>query len=102
MTIGHGSTVSVRCELSTNANPIEMSCHKGVLTPPSIPCESGLRKSREELEHATPTSPPVSHNKVEHNELDSHNHHDNNTDEHGEEFKMCGYPSLTDGALVYK
>lgn len=79
-----------------------MSCHKGVLTPPSIPCESGLRKSREELEHATPTTPPATHNKVEHNELDSHNHHDNNTDEHGEEYKMCGYPSLTDGALVYK
>ncbi|XP_062121270.1 uncharacterized protein LOC133835281 isoform X2 [Drosophila sulfurigaster albostrigata] len=103
LTIGHGSTVSVRCELSTNANPIEMSCHKGVLTPPSIPCESGLRKSREELEHATPT--PTTHSKIEHNELDDHNHHnnhhDNNTDEHSDE-KMCGHPSLTDNAMVYK
>ncbi|TDG44207.1 hypothetical protein AWZ03_009381 [Drosophila navojoa] len=99
LTIGHGSTVSVRCELSTNANPIEMSCHKGVLTPPSVHCETGLRKSREELEHVTPT--PTTHSKIEHNELDN-DHHDNNTDEHGEELKMCGHPSLTDGALVYK
>ncbi|BFF94306.1 uncharacterized protein DMAD_11983 [Drosophila madeirensis] len=100
LTIGHGSTVSVRCELSTNANPIEMSCHKGVLTPPSIPCESGMRRSREELEHATPTPHP----KVEHNELDNeHDHHDNNTDEHDhDDLKMCGPPMLTDGALVYK
>ncbi|KMY91033.1 uncharacterized protein LOC6732828 isoform X2 [Drosophila simulans] len=98
LTIGHGSSVSVRCELSTNANPIEMSCHKGILTPPSIPCESGLRKSREELEHATPTPHP----KVEHNELDNdHDHHDNGTDEH-DDMKMCGPPMLTDGALVYK
>lgn len=100
LTIGHGSTVSVRCELSTNANPIEMSCLKGVLTPPSIPCESGLRKSREELEHATPTS--TAHTKIEH-ELDELQHlHDNNTEDHGDELKMCGHPSLTDGALVYK
>ncbi|XP_001357308.2 uncharacterized protein Hasp isoform X1 [Drosophila pseudoobscura] len=100
LTIGHGSTVNVRCELSTNANPIEMSCHKGVLTPPSIPCESGMRRSREELEHATPTPHP----KVEHNELDNdHDHHDNNTDEHDhDDLKMCGPPMLTDGALVYK
>ncbi|EDW76217.2 uncharacterized protein Dwil_GK14777, isoform C [Drosophila willistoni] len=99
LTIGHGSTVSVRCELSTNANPIEMSCHKGVLTPPSIPCESGLRKSREELEHVTPTTP---HSKIEHNELDNdHDHHNNDTDDH-DDLKMCGPPSLTDGALVYK
>uniref|UniRef100_A0A6P4EHA5 LOW QUALITY PROTEIN: uncharacterized protein LOC108042246 n=1 Tax=Drosophila rhopaloa TaxID=1041015 RepID=A0A6P4EHA5_DRORH len=98
LTIGHGSSVSVRCELSTNANPIEMSCRKGVLTPPSIPCESGLRKSREELEHATPTPHP----KVEHNELDNdHDHLDNGTDEH-DDMKMCGPPMLTDGALVYK
>jgi len=56
-----------------------MSCHKGILTPPSIPCESGLRKSRQELEHATPTPHP----KMEHNELDNdHDHHDNSTDEH--------------------
>ncbi|XP_017154912.1 uncharacterized protein LOC108163900 isoform X2 [Drosophila miranda] len=100
LTIGHGSTVNVRCELSTNANPIEMSCHKGVLTPPSIPCESGMRRSREELEHATPTPHP----KEEHNELDNdHDHHDNNTDEHDhDDLKMCGPPMLTDGALVYK
>ncbi|XP_052851585.1 uncharacterized protein LOC128261770 isoform X2 [Drosophila gunungcola] len=101
LTIGHGSSVSVRCELSTNANPIEMSCHKGVLTPPSVPCESGLRKSREELEHATPTPHPKV---VEHNELDNehdHDHHDNSTDEH-DDMKMCGPPMLTDGALVYK
>jgi len=98
LTIGHGSSVSVRCELSTNANPIEMSCHKGILTPPSIPCESGLRKSRQELEHATPTPHP----KMEHNELDNdHDHHDNSTDEH-DDMKMCGPPMLTDGALVYK
>ncbi|KAM8716457.1 hypothetical protein ACLKA7_003348 [Drosophila subpalustris] len=101
LTIGHGSTVNVRCELSTNANPIEMSCHKGLLTPPSIPCESGLRKSRQELEHATTT--PTTHSKMDHNELDeNHNHHDNNTDEHPDDEKMCGHPSLTDGALVYK
>lgn len=78
-----------------------MSCHKGVLTPPSIPCESGLRKSREELEHVTNAPAPTTHSKVEHNELDN-DHHDNNTDEHGEDLKMCGHPSLTDGALVYK
>ncbi|XP_022230588.2 uncharacterized protein LOC111079639 isoform X1 [Drosophila obscura] len=100
LTIGHGGTVSVRCELSTNANPIEMSCHKGVLTPPSIPCESGMRRSREELEHATPTP---AHPKLEHNELDNdHDHHDNNTDHDDDDLKMCGPPMLTDGALVYK
>ncbi|EDV98774.1 uncharacterized protein LOC6566632 isoform X2 [Drosophila grimshawi] len=105
LTIGHGSTVNVRCELSTNANPIEMSCHKGNLTPPSIPCESGLRKSRQELEHATPTPTPTTsvRSRLEHNELDEHHqHHDNGTDEHGDDLKMCGHPSLTDGALVYK
>lgn len=79
-----------------------MSCHKGVLTPPSIHCESGLRKSREEVEHATPA--PTTHTKVEsHNDLenDHDHHHDNGTDDH-DDLKMCGQPSLTDGALVYK
>ncbi|XP_017849130.1 uncharacterized protein LOC108604254 isoform X1 [Drosophila busckii] len=101
LTIGHGSSVHVRCELSTNANPIEMSCHKGVLTPPNVHCETGLRKSREELEHATPTPAKLEHNKQEHNELDENHHDGNNTDEH-EDHAMCGHPSLTDGALVYK
>ncbi|XP_030377373.1 sushi, von Willebrand factor type A, EGF and pentraxin domain-containing protein 1 isoform X2 [Scaptodrosophila lebanonensis] len=104
LTIGHGSTVSVRCELSTNSNPVEMACHKGVLTPSTIHCESGLRKSRQELEHATPAPHSHVHTsavKVDHNDLDEHN--ENNTDEHGgEDMKMCGPPSLTDGALVYK
>lgn len=49
MTIGHSSSVSVRCNYSTNTQSIELTCDRGIITPPSIHCESGMRKSREEL-----------------------------------------------------
>uniref|UniRef100_A0A1A9WXH7 Sushi, von Willebrand factor type A, EGF and pentraxin domain-containing protein 1 n=1 Tax=Glossina brevipalpis TaxID=37001 RepID=A0A1A9WXH7_9MUSC len=105
LTIGHMSTVSVRCNYSTNTLPIEMNCNKGILSPQNIHCESGMRKSREEIlqdneeeTNARSNSVSISHS------LDSSDMEEssNSTDDTTEEAKMCGPPSITDGALVYK
>ncbi|XP_028899392.1 uncharacterized protein LOC105217452 isoform X1 [Zeugodacus cucurbitae] len=103
LTIGHGSTVSAHCDHSTNAMPIEMSCNKGILSPQTIHCETGQRKSREELpteSHGNGKSNNVIALKVDTSESEDTT---NATEENvTEELKMCGPPSITDGALVYK
>uniref|UniRef100_A0A1I8NQU7 Sushi, von Willebrand factor type A, EGF and pentraxin domain-containing protein 1 n=2 Tax=Stomoxys calcitrans TaxID=35570 RepID=A0A1I8NQU7_STOCA len=106
LTIGHDSSVNARCNYSTNTLPIEMTCNKGILKPQNIQCESGIRKYREEIAHI---SLPLDDSKESFNVmniLDASNMDEssNITEDQNitEESKMCGSPSLTDGALVYK
>lgn len=83
--------------------PIEMSCNKGILSPQTIHCETGQRKSREELaseSHGNGKSNNVIAMRVDNSESEDAT---NATEENvTEELKMCGPPSISDGALVYK
>ncbi|XP_037959565.1 uncharacterized protein LOC119688947 isoform X2 [Teleopsis dalmanni] len=93
LTIGHGSSVNVHCDHSTNTMPIEMSCNKGILSPQTIHCETGSRKSREEF---------LLESKADSSDLDESTNSTDELQNVTEEAKMCGPPSISDGALVYR
>ncbi|KAJ6649684.1 Locomotion-related protein Hikaru genki, partial [Pseudolycoriella hygida] len=48
LTIAHGSSVSVQCENPANNLPVQMVCALGSLSPKTIQCGTGARRSREE------------------------------------------------------
>ncbi|XP_037811776.1 CUB and sushi domain-containing protein 1 isoform X2 [Lucilia sericata] len=106
LTIGHGSSVYVRCNHSSSTLPIEMTCSKGVISPQNIHCESGMRKSREEI---ITDSMAAESKENEDNSIDlSHTldtsdmeEESNSTDDHNDESKMCGPPTINEGALIY-
>ncbi|XP_073824681.1 hig-anchoring scaffold protein isoform X1 [Musca autumnalis] len=106
LTIGQDSSVNARCNYSTNTLPIEMTCNKGTIKPQNIQCESGMRKSRQEIvkivEPLNESKEKISSTNV----LDTSEMEEsyNSTDDQNttEETKMCGPPTLTDGALIYK
>ncbi|XP_061388329.1 sushi, von Willebrand factor type A, EGF and pentraxin domain-containing protein 1 [Musca vetustissima] len=103
LTIGQDSSVNARCNYSTNTLPIEMTCSRGTIKPQNIQCESGMRKSREEIVKITDESNEKISNT---NVLDTSDMEEssNSTDDQNatEESKMCGPPTITDGALIYK
>ncbi|KAI8119427.1 Locomotion-related protein Hikaru genki [Lucilia cuprina] len=106
LTIGHGSSVYVRCNHSSSTLPIEMTCSKGVINPQNIHCETGMRKSREEI---ITDSMAAESKENEDNSIDlSHTldtsdmeEESNSTDDHNDESKMCGPPTMNEGALIY-
>ncbi|XP_075151703.1 hig-anchoring scaffold protein isoform X2 [Haematobia irritans] len=106
LTIGHDSAISARCNYSTNTLPIEMTCNKGTIKPQNIHCESGMRKSREEIVKIPDLMDASKEAYSNNNLLDNSDNTEssNSTDDQNvsEESKMCGPPSLTDGALIYK
>lgn len=85
-----------------------MTCTRGSISPQNIHCESGMRKSREEII----TNPVgVESKENEDNSIDLSNTPDtsdmeeesNSTDDHNttDESKMCGPPTMNEGALIY-
>lgn len=87
-----------------------MRCNKGNIQPLPIHCETGMRKSRGEI--LTEALAAESKEEEDDNNIDLPHLTDtsdmdegsNSTDDHNttEELKMCGPPSISDGALVYK
>lgn len=105
LTIAHGSSVNVHCNHPTNTLAIQMNCNKGTLKPSTIHCESGLRKSREEYVTETVINKLEKTHIVAPTLLPTPDLEDiNNTTEDSltEDAKMCGPPTILDGALVYK
>lgn len=85
-----------------------MTCSKGVISPQDIHCETGTRKSREEL---VPGLEAAESAENEDNSIDlSHTldtsdmeEESNSTDDHStiDDSKMCGPPTLIEDALIY-
>lgn len=77
-----------------------MTCNKGVIHPSNIHCETGMRKSRQEL---LPESKENEGGVEQTNDLDTSDMDEgSNSTDVTEETKMCGPPSISDGALVYR
>lgn len=109
LTIAHGSSVSVHCDNPANSLPIQMICSQGVMSPPTIHCETGMRRSREEYlaeadftNHdnslqelfSTSGSHTINVNAVVVNGEGSNEQNGSGRD--------CGPPNRLDTALVYK
>ena len=84
-----------------------MTCSKGSVHPNNIHCETGMRKSREEV---IPDTIATESKENEDNSIDlSHivdtsdmEEDSNSTDDHAtDESKMCGPPTMNEGALIY-
>lgn len=84
-----------------------MSCNNGILNPQIITCESGMRKSRDEMlqtfekdssEKKTALVLSETINLFDMDDVSNTTNDENTIDE----LKMCGSPTIMEGALVYK
>lgn len=85
-----------------------MTCNKGVISPQNIHCETGMRKSREEIltDALAADSKETEDNSIDLSHIPDTSDMDeesNSTDDHNttDESKMCGPPTINEGALIY-